>query len=68
MSRFLPTSAFKLINHKELNLNKYTSNSSKRYVLQVDLEYPKELCKLDYDYFSARDKIKIKNECCLSIN
>ena len=43
MSKFLPTSGFKRINPKEFNLNKYTSNSSKRCILEVDLEYPKEL-------------------------
>ena len=35
-------------NHKtkDFDLNKYTSNSSKDYVLNVDLEYPKENCKI----------------------
>ena len=32
----------KLIDPKEFYLNKYTSNSSKECVLEVDLEYPKE--------------------------
>ena len=43
ISRFLPTSGFKWIDHKELDLNKYPSNSSKGCVLKVDLEYPKVL-------------------------
>ena len=43
MSKFLLTSGFKLINPKEFDLNKYTINSSKEYVLEVDLEYRKEL-------------------------
>ena len=38
----LPTSGFKWIDPKEFNLNKYTSNSSKGCVLEVDPEYPKE--------------------------
>ena len=46
MSKFLPTDGIKLIDPKELNLNKYTSNSSKGCILEVDLEYPKELHKL----------------------
>ena len=46
MSKFLPTSGFKWIDPKEVNLNGYTSNSSKGCVLKVDLEYPKELCEL----------------------
>ena len=37
MSTFLPTSGFKWIDTKELDLNKHTSNSSKEYVLEVDL-------------------------------
>ena len=43
ISKFLPTTDFKQINPKELNLNEYTSNNSKGCVLKVDLEYPKEL-------------------------
>ena len=43
MSKFLPTSNFKWIDPKEFDLNKYNSNSLKGCVLQVDLEYPKEL-------------------------
>ena len=43
MSKFFPTNGFKWIDPKELDMNKYTSNSSKRCVLVFDLEYPKEL-------------------------
>ena len=43
MFRFLPTSGFKWIVPKKCDLNKNTSNSSKGCVLEVDLEYPKEL-------------------------
>ena len=43
MSKFLPVSEFKWIDPKELDLIKYTSNSSKGYILEVDLECPKEL-------------------------
>ena len=38
VSNFFPTSGFKWINHKEFNLNKWTSNSSKGCVLEVDPE------------------------------
>ena len=41
MSKFLSASAFKWINPKEPDLNKYTSNSSKECALEVHLEYPK---------------------------
>ena len=43
MPKFLPANGFKLIDPKELDLNKYTCNSSNGCVLQVDLDYPKEL-------------------------
>ena len=43
-------------------MNKYTSNSSKGCVLQVHLEYPKELHKLHNDHPLALDKIEIKRE------
>ena len=43
-------------------MNKYTSNSSKGCVLEVDLEYPKELRELHNDYPLAPDKIEIKRE------
>ena len=50
MSKFLPTSSFKWIDPKEFDLNKYTSNSSKGCVFEVDLDYPKELRELHNDY------------------
>ena len=40
VSKFLPTSGFKCIDPKEVDLNKYTSNISEGCVLEVDLEYP----------------------------
>ena len=42
--------------------NKYTNNSSKGCVLEVDLEYPKELRELHNDYPLAPDKLEIKRE------
>ena len=41
MSKFFLTGGSKWINPKEFDLNKHTSNNSKGYVLEVDLEYPK---------------------------
>ena len=49
MYKSVPTSEFKWINPKEFDLNKYTSNSSKEYTLEVDLEYHKELHELHND-------------------
>ena len=60
MSKFLPTSCFKLRDPKEFGLNKYTSNSSKGCVLEVDLEYPKELRELHNPL--TQDKTEIKRE------
>ena len=43
-------------------MNKYSSNNSKGCVLEVDLEYPKELRELPNDYPLAPDRIKIKRK------
>ena len=62
MSKFLPASGFKWIDPKEFDLNTYTSNSLKGCVLEVDLEYPKELHELQNGYLLAPDKIEIKKQ------
>ena len=62
VSNFLSTSRFKQVNPKEFDLNKYTSNSSKGYIFEIDLEYPKEFQKLYNDYPLVPDKIEIKIE------
>ena len=56
MSNFLPTSEFKWIDRKEFVLNKCTSQGLKGSVLEVDIEYPKELWELHNDYPLAPDK------------
>ena len=43
-------------------MNKYISNSSKGCVLEVDLEYPKELRQVQNNYLLAPDKTEIKRE------
>ena len=43
-------------------MNKYTGNSSKWSVLEVDLEYLKELRELHNDYSLAADLTEIKRE------
>ena len=62
MSKFLPTNSYKWTDPKEFELNKYTSNSSKGCVIEIDLEYPKDLRALHNDYPLAPDKIEIKRE------
>ena len=62
ISKSLPTSGFNWIDPKEFDLNKYSSSSSKECVLKTDIEYPKELQKLQNDYPLVPDKIEIKRE------
>ena len=62
MSKFLPKSGFKWIDPKEFDVNKYASNSSKGCVVEIDLEYPKDLQELHNDYPLASDKIEIKRK------
>ena len=45
---------------QEFDFNKYTSNSLKECILEVDLEYLKELQELHNDYPLAPDKIVIR--------
>ena len=62
MFKFIPISGFKWIDPKVFDLNKYTSSSSKGYVLEVDLKYIKDLQELHNDYSLAPDKMEIKRE------
>ena len=62
MSKIIPTSAFKWINPKEFDLNKYIRNSSEGCVLELDREYPKALCELHNDCPLVPDKIIIIRE------
>ena len=43
-----------------MNLDKYDDNNSRGYVLEVDLEYPKDLRDLHNDYPLKSDKFEIK--------
>ena len=62
MCKVLPTSRFKWIDPEEFDLHKYTTNSSKGCLLEVDLEHPKEFRELHNDYPLAPDKIEIKRK------
>ena len=55
-------SGFKWIDPKGFDLNRYTCNSSKECVLEVGLQYLKELRELHNDYPLAQDKTEIKRE------
>ena len=50
------------IDPKEFDLNKYTGNSSKGCVFEVNLDYTKESRELNNDYPLAPSKIEIKRE------
>ena len=62
MSQYLPTSNFKWMTDKEitrLNLGKYSTDSNRGFIPEVDLEYPKELHDLHNDYPLAPEKVKV---------
>ena len=59
MSQYLPTGGFKWLSEKEVNLSKFDNESEKGLILEVDLEYPKELHDLHNDYPLAAEKIKV---------
>ena len=62
MSKFLAISGFKWINLKEFDLDKYTSHSQRRCVLEVDPQYLKDLRELHNDYPLGPDKRGIKRK------
>ena len=54
MSTLLPTSGLKWIDPTVFDLNKYTRNGSTGYVLNVDLQYLKDLRIIQLLSFSPR--------------
>ena len=65
MSQYLPTGNFKWMTDKEIsktNLGKYKADSKEGLILEVDLEYPKELHDLHNDYPIAPEKVKVSND------
>ena len=65
MSQYLPTSGFKWLTEKQinnLNLAKYQEDSNKGLILEVNLEYPKELHDLHNDYPIAAEKVKVTED------
>ena len=60
MSQYLPTGNFRWMTEKQiskLNVAKYNDNSEKGLILEVDLEYPKELHNLHNDYPLAAERV-----------
>ena len=56
MFKFLATSGIKLIDPKGFDSNNSSRNSYKDCVLEVDLEYPKELHQLHNKYLYLQIK------------
>ena len=46
----------------DLNNGKFKRHPGKCWILEVDLEYPKELHKLHNDYPPALEKLAVKKE------
>ena len=62
MSQYLPTGGFKWMKDKKinkLNLADYEDDSKKGLILEVDLEYPKELHNLHNDYPLGPEIVKV---------
>ena len=65
MSQYLPTGGFKWLTEKQINkinLAKYNEDSKKGLILEVDLEYPKELHDLHNDYPLGPEKVKVTDD------
>ncbi|XP_068704228.1 uncharacterized protein [Montipora foliosa] len=65
MSQYLPNGGFRWMTEKQINninLSKYSENSKKGLILEVDLAYPKELRDLHNDYPLAPEKVKVNKD------
>ena len=65
MSQCLPTGGFRWMTEKQIqkfNLAACTEDRKKGMILEVDLEYPKELHELHNDYPLAAEKMKVTKE------
>ena len=62
MSQYLPTGGFRWMTDKQINkinLATYKEDSKKGLILEVDLEYPRELHDLHNDYPLGPEKVKV---------
>ena len=65
MSQYLPAGGFKWMKQEhidKLDLGKYKEDSKKGLILEVDLEYPKELHDLHNDYPLGPEKVKVTED------
>ena len=65
MSQYLPTGGFRWMTDKEIkriDLGKYKADGKKGLILEVDLEYPRELHDLHNDYPLAAERVCVNKE------
>ena len=65
MSQYLPTAGFRWMAEtqiEKLDLSKYTEDSKKGLILEVDLQYDKSLHDYHNDYPLSPEKIKVTKE------
>ena len=65
MSQYLPTGGFRWMTQKQIDkidLAKYKEDSERGLIVEVDLEYPKELHNLHNDYPLGPEKVKVTEE------
>ena len=65
MSQYLPTGGFKWLTEKQINkinLAQYNEDSNKGLILEVDLEYLKELHDLHNDYPLAAERVCVNKD------
>ena len=65
MSQYLPTGGFRWMTQKQIDkidLAKYKEDSTKGLILEVDLEYPKDLHDLHNDYPLGAEKVCVNKD------
>ena len=65
MSQYLPTGGFRWLTEKQINkinLAQYNEDSNKGLLIEVDLEYPKELHELHNDYPLAAERVCVNKD------
>jgi len=62
MSQSLPTGHFKWLDNQDFDFNAIANDAENGAILEVDIEYPKELHNQHSDYPLAPEKIAIQNE------
>ena len=69
MRQYLPTGNFKWMTDKEISkidLRKYKADGKKGLILEVDLEYPRELHDMHNDYPVCPEKLRLRKICSQS--